>query len=203
MSSKEYFPTLIYYQELEQGGPGDFNAELLNECKYYMDLDEAGHDWSEENYVGGYTSYSTISNLNEISASFGELESKIRTHLNEYLNALCFDLKLEDLKMSDCWFNVMPAGVAHGLHLHPHSVISGTYYVQTPMGSSGIKFEDPRLSKFMLAPSRKKDCPVKMKNFVSIPAKAGNLVLFESWLRHEVPAAEIEGERISVSFNFA
>jgi uncharacterized protein (TIGR02466 family) len=35
-----------------------------------------------------------------------------------------------------------------------------------------------------------------------VPAEAGKVVLFESWLRHEVPANPIAGERISVSFNY-
>jgi uncharacterized protein (TIGR02466 family) len=41
------------------------------------------------------------------------------------------------------------------------------------------------------------------KAFVSLPAKAGEVVLFESWLRHEVPPARYAGERISISFNYA
>ena len=36
--------------------------------------------------------------------------------------------------MTDCWVNVMPAGVVHSLHLHPTSFISGTYYVEVPEG---------------------------------------------------------------------
>jgi uncharacterized protein (TIGR02466 family) len=35
-----------------------------------------------------------------------------------------------------------------------------------------------------------------------LPAEAGSLLLFESWLRHEVPANLVAGERISVSFNY-
>jgi uncharacterized protein (TIGR02466 family) len=29
------------------------------------------------------------------------------------------------------------------------------------------------------------------------------VILFESWLRHEVPPARFSGERVSVSFNYA
>ena len=39
--------------------------------------------------------------------------------------------------------------------------------------------------------------------FVSVPARAGDVILFESWLRHEVPPARYAGERISISFNYA
>ena len=89
----------------------------------------------------------------------------------------------------------MPAGVVHSWHLHPTSFISGTYYVQVPKGAGALKFEDPRLSRMMAAPPR--------NSFVSLPARAGDVILFESWLRHEVPPARYAGERISISFNYA
>ena len=38
--------------------------------------------------------------------------------------------------------------------------------------------------------------------WVTIPARTGQLVLFESWLRHEVPANRDARERISISFNY-
>lgn len=44
------------------------------------------------------------------------------------------------------------SGVTHSLHLHPNSVVSGTYYVATPRGCAGLKFEDPRMSRFMASP---------------------------------------------------
>ena len=104
--------------------------------------------------------------------------------------------------MTDCWANVMPAGVVHSLHLHPTSFISGTYYVEVPKGAGALKFEDPRLGLHMAAPPRRADAPRSFRSFVSLPAKAGDLVLFESWLRHEVPPARFSGERISISFNY-
>jgi uncharacterized protein (TIGR02466 family) len=37
---------------------------------------------------------------------------------------------------------------------------------------------------------------------VTYPARAGELILFESWLRHEVVANPVRSERISISFNY-
>jgi uncharacterized protein (TIGR02466 family) len=37
---------------------------------------------------------------------------------------------------------------------------------------------------------------------ITYPAAAGNVILFESWLRHEVAANRVADERISISFNF-
>jgi uncharacterized protein (TIGR02466 family) len=38
--------------------------------------------------------------------------------------------------------------------------------------------------------------------WVTLPAKDGEVVLFESWLRHEVAANRSRAERVSISFNF-
>jgi uncharacterized protein (TIGR02466 family) len=119
-----------------------------------------------------------------------------------YARTLELDLEGRELAMTDCWINIMPRRVVHSLHLHPLSTISGTYYVQTPRGAPGIKFEDPRLDRFMAAPPRKPDCRPEHQPWVTVPAAAGKLVLFESWLRHEVPPNPVEAERISISFNY-
>jgi uncharacterized protein (TIGR02466 family) len=37
---------------------------------------------------------------------------------------------------------------------------------------------------------------------VELPAQAGSLVLFESWLRHAVPPNPSQSPRVSVSFNY-
>ena len=72
----------------------------------------------------------------------------------------------------------------------------------TPAGCPGLKFEDPRLSKFMAAPPRLATARPAHRAHVTYPAKAGNVILFESWLRHEVAANPVADERISISFNF-
>ena len=104
--------------------------------------------------------------------------------------------------MTDCWVNIMPPTAAHSLHLHPLAFISGTYYVATPTGCSGLKFEDPRLDRFMAAPPKLPDAKPAHRTQVTYPAEAGTVILFESWLRHEVAANQIDDERISISFNF-
>lgn len=200
MKSKSFFPTLVYYQDL--GTPKNFNTELLDECQKIRNYDRAGRSWSKKNYVGGYTSYASLSRLHEFSSTFRELEQKISKHVSTYVRELGYDMRGRVIGMTDCWLNIMPAQVAHGLHLHPNSFISGTYYVSTPKNSAGIKFEDPRLSSFMHAPPRRTSKDPSAQTFVTFPAKAGKVVLFESWLRHEVPASNNDTERVSISFNY-
>jgi len=55
----------------------------------------------------------------------------------------------------------------------------------------------------MSAPRRAEDAPEEMQSFVSIEPRPGLLLMWESWLRHEVLAGTGRGERLSISFNFA
>ena len=183
-------------------GLPSFNAQLRREIRQLRKDDPAGRRWSAQNYPGGYTSYGSVNRMHQISPTFAALERMLGRHIRAYGRALGFDLVGRQLSMTDCWVNVMPRGVLHGLHLHPLSTISGTYYVQTPAGVPGIKFEDPRLDRMMAAPPRRPRGRHGARSWVVLPAVAGRVVLFESWLRHEVPPNPARTERISVSFNY-
>ena len=202
MSIKAWFPTFIYYETLSVKGGEKFNAELLKECYQIRDYDEEGQEWSRTKYPGGYTSYGSMAQLHRFSSTFAELERRINKHVKAFAAHLEMDLRKRKFQMTDCWVNIMPRQTTHGLHLHPLSFISGTYYVNTPKNCSSIKFEDPRLSKFMAAPPKVAEPSDHNRQFVSYPADTGKVVLFESWLRHEVSSNQSEEDRVSISFNY-
>ena len=99
--------------------------------------------------------------------------------------------------------NVLQPGGVHTGHVHPHSVLSGTYYVETPVGSSSLKLEDPRLPMMMAAPVRSSEAPEAEKTFVYVTPSAGEVLMWESFVRHEVPMHSAKKPRISISFNYA
>jgi uncharacterized protein (TIGR02466 family) len=202
VSLHSFFPTRVYSARLQRSGGPELNARLLHECLQFRADDAAGRRWSRANYPGGYTSYNSLSRMQRISPTFAALERRLNRHVAAYARALEFDLKGRDLAMTDCWINIMPRHVVHGLHLHPLATISGTYYVQTPRDCAGLKLEDPRLDRFMASPPRRSDCSPSSRPWVTIPAEAGKVVLFESWLRHEVLPNPVASERISISFNY-
>ncbi len=203
---KNLFPTSLYYAPLKASLKGSklnaFNREIAQEAYRFSEIDEDGQKWSEKNYKGGYTSYGSIAQLHNISTTFELLEKDINKHVKSFIKHLEMDIDPKELKMTSCWINIMATDVQHNMHLHPLSVLSGTYYVQTPKKCSAIKFEDPRLASFMATPPRKTNAKESNQRFVSLEPQAGHLVLFESWLRHEVPANDSHDERISVSFNY-
>lgn len=203
MPTRTLFPTLVYASALDARGARAFNAQLLREIRQLRLDDRAGRRWSAQNYPGGYTSYGSVSRLQQVSPTFAALERKLARHVQAFSRALGLDLRGRRLAMTDCWANVMPHRVVHGLHLHPLSTLSGTYYVRTPAGSPGIKFEDPRLDRMMAAPPRRAPGRRGHGPWVVLPAAAGRVVLFESWLRHEVAPNPVRAERVSVSFNYS
>jgi uncharacterized protein (TIGR02466 family) len=202
MATHTLFPTFVYTAALQKSRATQFNRRLLKECLQLREDDAAGRRWSVKNYPGGYTSYSSAHRLQNISPTFEALRRKLERHVAAFAAAVEWDLAGRKLAMTDCWVNIMPRLVVHGLHLHPLSTLSGTYYVHVPRGSPGIKFEDPRLDRFMAAPPRKAHGKREGRPWVTFSAAAGRLVLFESWLRHEVVPNPANGERVSVSFNY-
>jgi uncharacterized protein (TIGR02466 family) len=203
MSTTALFATHIYRSPLRARGVQALNAQLLREIMQLRLDDAAGRRWSERNYPGGFTSYGSASRLHRHSPTFAMLERHLAPHLRAFSRALDFDLHGRELSMTDCWANIMPRGVVHGLHLHPLSTISGTYYVQVPKAAAGLKFEDPRLERMMAAPPRRARCRAGNRPWVILEARVGQVVLFESWLRHEVPSTTAAGERVSISFNYS
>ncbi len=203
MTTESLFPTRIYSARLQARGSAALNGGLLRECRQLRLDDAAGRRWSASNYPGGYTSYGSANKMHTVSPTFAELERRLAPHVAKFANALDLDLRGRPLEMTDCWVNIMPRGTSHGLHLHPASTFSGTYYVLTPKGCPGLKFEDPRLDRYMAAPPRRAAAARANRPWVLMPVDVDWIVLFESWLRHEVPANPARAERVSVSFNYS
>ncbi len=196
------FPTVIYRGSFPSSKSQKLNSELLKEIEYFSKEDRMGIEWSKKNYWGGYTSYASLSDMHHRAPAFAKLETLLLKPLEEYAKRLRWERRGLKFEMTSCWINIMPKGTYHTLHTHPQSVISGTYYVQTPTGSVSLKIEDPRMTSFMNSPARKSTAPKSEQLYYPVDAKAGTFVLFESWLRHEVPPNQSKKPRISVSFNF-
>ena len=127
--------------------------------------------------------------------AFGELAKVLNRHATKFAKECAFDFPTKP-KLDSLWVNLLKSSGHHSGHIHPHSTFSGTFYVEVPKGSGPIRFEDQRLPLMMAAPQRP-------DNFVTVQPRAGLLLMWESWLRHEVLPGSGRGERLSVSFNFA
>lgn len=176
----------------------DIEAAALS----FAEDDEAGRAWCRDNAYPGYTSYGSLDDLPRRASCFAALKKRLDKLAAEFSDALCYDLCGKPLRLDNMWVNVLDPGGFHSSHIHPHAVISGTYYAATPKGASALKFEDPRHAMMMAAPPRNKDAPRELQPFVYLAPEAGDVLMWESFLRHEVVRNLARKKRISVSFNY-
>ncbi|KGM87611.1 hypothetical protein rosmuc_02347 [Roseovarius mucosus DSM 17069] len=197
------FVTRLYRAALSEHAPAIDAKELEASCYSIAEDDEAGQEWCDENGYPGYTSYASLSDLPWRFPIFADLVKVLDAHVAAFAKDLEFDLDGKELKLEDIWINILPEGGMHASHIHPHSVISGTTYVAMPDGTSALKLEDPRSARMMASPVRRKDARQELRTFIYAKPVVGDVLLWESWLRHEVPMNMSEDDRISVSFNYS
>ncbi len=198
MSFRDLFVTRLY-----EGAVDDLDliAELDHSVRTLARDDKAGKAWSKEHGYPGYTSYASLDDLPQRDPAFEDLKRMLDKHVLAFAKACHFDLAKKP-KLDSLWVNILKPGGAHSGHIHPHSIISGTVYVRVPAGAGALKLEDPRLPQMMAAPQRMGDAPEAFQPFVYARPKKGTILLWESWLRHEVVAGEAKSDRISISFNY-
>ncbi len=203
MSSLEHlFSTQIYQARPAGTKANRLRADLERACLAIAEGDGAGQAWCREHAYKGYTSYGSLNDLVWRDPVIADLAVVLDEHVARFADALDYDLGARPLVLDSLWVNILEPGGMHAGHIHPGSVVSGTYYVALPEGAAGLKFEDPRLAQMMAAPPRRVRSERHNRRFVEIAPKAGTILLWESYLRHEVPPSRASAPRISLSFNY-
>jgi uncharacterized protein (TIGR02466 family) len=203
MSSIEsYFVTRIYRAQVATDEADPIVRELDDACRSIAVDDEAGRAWCRKNGYPGYTSYASLNDLPWRFPVFKMLAKRLDKHVALFAKDLELELGKRKLALDSLWTNVLDIGGVHTSHIHPHSVISGTVYIAMPPGTSAIRFEDPRHAMMMAAPPRKAKARPENRSFIYVQPEPGTVLLWESYLRHEVPANRGTDQRISVSFNY-
>lgn len=197
--ARRLFVTQVHEGELADDA---LLKDLAHSIRMLASDDQAGRSWSKEHGYAGYTSYASLNDLPRRDPAFKDLAKRLTRHASQFVDECAFELSRRP-RLDSLWVNLLKSGGHHSGHVHPHSIISGTLYVEVPKGSGAIRFEDPRLPLMMAAPQRRRNAIEELQPFVSIPPRAGLLLLWESWLRHEVLPGTGRGERLSISFNFS
>jgi Putative 2OG-Fe(II) oxygenase len=109
---------------------------------------------------------------------------------------------------NDCWFHVTRRSGFFGLHNHPNASWSGVYCVD-PGRHDADKKESGRLtfvnpitmySMHVDAGVHNMKLPYGYQT-ASLSLQSGQLVIFPSWVLHDVKPFEGDGERITIAFN--
>lgn len=94
------------------------------------------------------------------------------------------------------WASVYRKGDQHGSHIHPNSLIAGTYYPQVGPASESITYEAPWTHCMM-----HESLPFESSLF-SYKPNVGDCMLWPSWISHRVsPQKESDIDRVAISFN--
>lgn len=199
MSIRSLFATRLYQASIEDQA---LLGDLAHSIRTLAADDGAGQRWSRDKGYKGYTSYASLNDLPRRDPAFADVQRLLLRHASGFAQELAFDLGRK-LRVDSLWVNLLRPGGHHSAHIHPHSILSGTLYVEVPAQSGDIRFEDPRLPMMMAAPVRRDDAPEELRPFVAVAPTAGLLLIWESWLRHEVLPGRAKSDRLSISFNFS
>lgn len=98
------------------------------------------------------------------------------------------------------WLNEMQSGNFHETHSHYGNHFSGCLYVDVPPGSAQIRFHSPkeRFDHSHLAIAQY--TVFNSLTWMFHPVE-GQLYLWESWIKHGVPAGDFEGVRRSAALD--
>jgi len=120
-------------------------------------------------------------------------------HVNLYVRDIVKPRQKYDWYFTQSWLNVTEPGEFHHVHNHPNSIISGVFYVKT-LENDSIEFVNPSKHYQTLRVEPKE---YNLWNSLSwnLPIEDNQLVIFPSWLQHNVPQNRTSESRISFAFN--
>jgi uncharacterized protein (TIGR02466 family) len=170
---------------VDTGFDSGFNQQLLKELlKFYKDIDQ------------GVTA--TCDLVHYDASSFNHLKEVILSSVGEAVaefENMSPPASPDNLPFEMCsaWITIMPPGENYLIHTHPNAILTGTYYISTPLNSGDIAFIDTQDVAL--------DPVAGTAKIISIPPKEGNLVFFPAYLMHEVQTNNSSEGRISITFD--
>ena len=185
-----------------------YKVEGVFPCPLYTTHRESNLDESElqdvESIIKGgmrNNKYNSTSNDSYIfNTKLGKIKKFCEQHIESYVEKVINPKDDLNFYITQSWLNLTKHGESHQQHWHPNSIISGVFYIST-VENDGIFFHNP-LNKVK-----------EMFNILSVsnnmfnsgkrmlPVKALDLILFPSWVEHNVNTNQGDKDRISIAFN--
>lgn len=188
---ENWFPTPIWVFDL-----ADINNKTIE--KYANTLSKKNKGRIISNYGGWQSNDFSLNDCENL-----ELK-KLATLVEQKVVEACVDLTLKpnfQVFMSNFWLNINNKTDSNLLHTHPTSFLSAVYYVKTHKKSSPIIFKHPSaLMSFWWTSFCDTNTYITYPNINYQPIE-GRLIIFPSWLEHEVNPNESNKPRISIAFN--
>lgn len=187
MAIEHYFPTAIFFEKYP-----DLSTDLLPEVRLLLSSKE-----TTTNHWGYSTTFKVEHGLERLS-EFKFFNELIQSKSKEFLKLQGYDVSNLEFT-SQIFASNMTVGDSHGLHTHPNALISGIFYLDVEETSAPIIFYDPRPFRKHVALPRGNETLASYEKLMIMPEN-GLMIIFESWLEHEVPKNE-SSNRTTLCFN--
>ena len=145
-----------------------------------------------------YTTITNNCNLHKRPA-FQEFTNLTMQALKKFGKTMAYPLAENNLRITQCWVNIYQQGMSQEIHNQANHIMTGVYYVKAPPNCSKILFHSYQADT-MIRPPIERGTPYNTL-VASYSPQPGDLIIFDSSLRHSVQINSSKGERISVSFN--
>lgn len=122
----------------------------------------------------------------------------VRDRLTLMVNSYAHELGIDDLRISNSWFNKLEQGHSVLPHRHELSVLSGAVYIRADAGAPGLRLHSP-LTAFR-GMERVQQAQGYSAPQEEIAVEEGTVILFPSWLEHSTRPSSV-ATRWTMSFN--
>ena len=104
-------------------------------------------------------------------------------------------------QVTGVWLNEMVTGSHQPMHTHYGATFSGSFYIDSPVGANDIWFTRAEVGSCFPFIQFAKEMHKGNAFNQSFSTERGNIVMFPSHLKHEVPPGKFDGIRRSIAFD--
>lgn len=189
------FPTCIFSDTQK-----DLATELLPVANQYLsEYGEPLHHY--KNHISTYrnTDATILLNKDPRMMKFYNFIASEARKLLEFQNIDSSEFRFTPSYL----INRVGKDATHLQHSHPGSIISGCFYLKTASDSPPLIFKDPRdyykYINYKQIFGRSSSYTLLPEHSVSVTD--GLIMMWPSWLEHEVPLSSSDNDRITIAFN--
>jgi uncharacterized protein (TIGR02466 family) len=191
---KNIFETPMWHKRISP----KWRDELKRLTGVIKDIRDKDPNSNQSQYLNGYTTYYSKEDILN-SKDFINIKKVIETEAQEFMKELgiCDNI---DVKVETLFGNINGQYSAHSMHIHEMSHFSGSLYLDANIKDAKIGFLSPSyLSMMHFNPDMfdKKSFKTSLK----LTPRTGDILIFPSWLLHEVEPQQQKHERVCVAFN--
>lgn len=179
--------------------PKEIIDNSLSIAKTYM----KSKKWKEQRHYGRtITSYFSDKTRNYVGHFDQQLGKFLNNSCRQYMLSIGFNPDI-DLRI-ETWLNLNLPDTHHGRHEHFGCFMGGVLWLSAPDKSGDFNIFDPisvrsqNTTQYMFA--RNNNTPYNTSVYTVIP-QVGKMIMFPSWLQHQVESNESNEDRISIAFN--